>query len=119
MSRRCLAFLSLNVCLLSNNRYKSRLAAFVIDLETMSNNNLKLSVASLVSLEDWADEYGACGHPALLHRGGPCTQAERESPDLVCKIWTEFKRRVKPILATLKAEYRKEVEQSVLLDGLN
>ena len=28
------------------------------------------------------------------------------------------KRRVKPILATIKADYRKEAEQSVLLDGL-
>ena len=91
----------------------------VVDLGPMSNNDLKLSVASLVSLEDWADECGACGRPALLHRGGPCTRAEREPPDVVCKIWTEFKRRVKPILATLKAEYRKEAEQSVLLDGLN
>ena len=90
----------------------------VVDLETMSNNDLKLSVASLVSLEDWADECGACGHPALLHRCGPCTQAEREPPDVVCKIWTEFKRRVKPTLATLKTEYRKEAEQSVLLEGL-
>ena len=33
-------------------------------------------------------------------------------------IWTEFKRRVKLILATLKADYRKEAEQSVLLDGI-
>ena len=48
----------------------------VVDLETLSNNDLKLSVASLVSLEDWADECGACGHPALLHRGGPCLREE-------------------------------------------
>ena len=34
------------------------------------------------------------------------------------KVWTEFKRRVKPILATLKEDYKKEAEQSVLLDGL-
>ena len=45
----------------------------VVDPETLMNNNLKLSVASLVSLEDWADECGACGRPALLHQGGPCT----------------------------------------------
>ena len=34
------------------------------------------------------------------------------------KVWTDFKKRVKPILATLKEDYKKEVEQSVLLDGL-
>ena len=34
------------------------------------------------------------------------------------KVWTEFKRRVKPILATLKEDYKKEAEQSVLLDGI-
>ena len=39
----------------------------VVDLEILSNNDLKLSVASLVSLEDWADECGAFGRPALLH----------------------------------------------------
>ena len=37
---------------------------------------------------------------------------------MVIKVWTEFKRRVKPILATLKEDYRKEAEQSVLLDGI-
>ena len=34
------------------------------------------------------------------------------------KVWTEFKRRGKPILATLKEDYKKEGEQSILLNGL-
>ena len=37
---------------------------------------------------------------------------------MVIKIWSEFRRRVKPILATLKADFHKEAKQSVLLDGL-
>ena len=58
----------------------------VVDLDTLSNDDLKKNVTSLVSLEDWADKCGACGRPALLHRDGPCTRAEQESPDVVCKI---------------------------------
>ena len=69
-------------------------------------------------MEDWSDSCVACGIPSLLHKDGPCTRQEREPPDVVMKVWTEFKRRVKPILATLKEEYKKEAEQSVLLDGL-
>ena len=54
----------------------------------------------------------------MLHRDGPCKRQERELPDVVINIWSEFKRRYKPILVTLKAEFRKEVEHSILLDGL-
>ena len=54
----------------------------------------------------------------MLHKDCPCTKQEQEPPDVVMNIWTEFKGRVKPILATLKADYRKEAEQSVLLDGI-
>ena len=91
----------------------------VIELDSISNEDLRRRVAALISLEDWADECGACGRPSLLHRGGPCTRQEREPPDIVIKIWSDFKKRVKPILATLKADFRKEAEQSVLLDGLD
>ena len=90
----------------------------VIDLESLSNDDLRKRVASLVSLEDWADECGICGRPSLLHRDGPCTRKEREPPDVVIRIWSEFKKRVKPILATLKTDFRREAEQGVLLDGL-
>ena len=37
---------------------------------------------------------------------------------MVNKIWSDLRRRAKPILSTLKADFRKEAEQSVLLDGL-
>ena len=83
----------------------------VVDLESMSNDHLKKLVASLVSLEDWSDSCGACEIPSLLHKDGPYTRQEQEPPDVVIKVWTEFKRRVKPILTILKENYRKEVEQ--------
>ena len=48
----------------------------VVDLDRLSNDDLKKNVASLISLEDWADECGACGCPALLHRDSPSTRWE-------------------------------------------
>ena len=90
----------------------------IVELETLSNDELKKRVTSLTSLEDWSDSCRACGIPSLLHKDGPCTRQEQEPPDVVMKVWTEFKRRVKPILATLKEDYKKEAEQSVLLDGI-
>ena len=71
-----------------------------------------------MSLEDCYDECGACGLPSLLHKDGPCKRSEREPPKFVNQIWTELRRRVKPILATLKEDYRKEAEQNVLLDRI-
>ena len=34
------------------------------------------------------------------------------------KNWEEFKKRVKPILKILKEEFKKDIEQAFLLDGL-
>ena len=34
------------------------------------------------------------------------------------KNWEEYKKRVKPILKILKEEFKKDIEQGVLLDGL-
>ena len=99
--------------------YESKLYTMsVVDLNTMLNDDLRKRVTSLISQEDWADECGTCGHPSLLHRDCPCMRQEREPPDMVVRIWSEFKRRVKLILATLKADFDKETKQSVLLDGL-
>ena len=67
----------------------------VANLESMSNDDLKKRIASLVSLDDWSDKCGQCGRPTLLHKGGPCTRKEREPPDTVIKIWSEFITRIK------------------------
>ena len=91
----------------------------IIDLDSLLNDDLRKRIASLIALEDWSDECGNCGRPSLLHRDGPCTRQEKEPPDVVNKIWSDLRRRAKPILATLKADYRKDAEQSVLLEGLH
>ena len=90
----------------------------VINLDTLSNDNLKKLIGSLTSLDNVYDECGACGHPTLLHKDGLCMRTERESPDTVNNIWSELRKRMKPILAKLKDIYSKEAEQNVLLDGL-
>ena len=90
----------------------------VINLDTLLNDNLKKLIGSLTLLDNVYDECGACGHSTLLHKDRLCTRTENESPDIVNKIWSELRRRVKPILAKLKEVYSKEAEQNVLLDGI-
>ena len=63
----------------------------VIKLDTMSEDDLKNKLASLSCLDDWSDEYGQCGKPSLLHKYGPCTRTEKEPPEVVNKIWTEYR----------------------------
>ena len=90
----------------------------VINLDTLSNDELKKRVAALVSLDDWSDECGQCGRPALLHKGGPCTRQEKEPPETINRIWSEFRKRIKPIVTVLKSDFKKEAEDGLLLDGL-
>ena len=71
----------------------------MINLDTLSNDNLKKLIGSLTSLDDVYDECGACGRPILLHKDTLSTRTDKESPDIVNKIWSELRRRVKPILA--------------------
>lgn len=90
----------------------------VVDQESLLNDELRKRIASLIALEDLSDKCGKYGHPSLLHRDGPCTRKEREPLDVVNKIWSDLRKKAKPILSTLKVDLRKEAEQSVLLDGL-
>ena len=64
---------------------------FVVDLESLSNDNLKKFIASMITLEDWSNSCRACGIPSLLHKDGPCIRQEREPPDMVIKVWTELR----------------------------
>ena len=91
---------------------------FVIDFDTLSNNDLKKKIAALVSLDDWSDKCGQCGRPSMLHKGGPCTRQDKESDAVINKIWSELRKRVKPKIAILKSDFRKEAEDSLILDGL-
>ena len=58
----------------------------------MPNDDLRKRIASLAVLEDLADKCGQCGQPSLLHNVGPCTRKEKEPPDTVNKIWSDFRR---------------------------
>ena len=58
----------------------------MINLDTLSNDNLKKLICSLTSLDYIYDECAACGHPTLLPKEGPCTRTERVPPDTVIKI---------------------------------
>ena len=93
----------------------------VLELKNISSVDLKKRLAEQVDLEDWTDECGKCGYPRLfnreLHREAACTQ-KQELPDILKKVWKEYRKRMKPILRILKDEYKKDIEQGVLLDGL-
>ena len=90
----------------------------VINLESLSNDELRKRIAPLALLEDCSDECGQCGHPTLLHKGGPCTRKENEPPDVMIKIWSDLRKRARPILLSLKEIFWKETEHSLLLEGL-
>ena len=95
----------------------------MIELKNLTNDNLKKHLASQIALEDWTDECGKCGYPKLLHkdyvlhRDAACAQ-EREVPNILRENWREYNTRMKPILKTMKEDFKKEVEQGVLLQGL-
>ena len=52
-----------------------------------------------------------------LHRDATCTR-EPESLDVLSKHWDDFTKWIKPILRILKENYRKEVQEGILLKGL-
>ena len=95
----------------------------MIELKNLTSDNLNNRLASQIALEDWTDECGKCGYPKLLHkdyvlhRDAACAQ-EREVPNILRENWREYNTRMKPILKTMKEDFKKEVEQGVLLQGL-
>ena len=52
-----------------------------------------------------------------LHREVACTQ-KQGLPNILKENWKEYRKRIKPILKILKEEFKKDIEQGVLLDGL-
>ena len=93
----------------------------IVELKNLSNDDLKKRLASQIDIEDWTDECSKCGYPRLLHKElhpeAACTK-EQELPNILKENWKEYQKKSKPILKILKENIRKEVEQSVLLDGL-
>ena len=93
----------------------------IVNLNNLSNEELKKRLASQINLDDWADDCGKCGYPWLLHkelhRASTCTQ-EQEVPNILNKKWQEYRKRIKPLLRELKEASWKDAEQSVLLEGI-
>ena len=95
----------------------------IVTLDNLSNDDLKKHLASQIALEDWTDECSKCGYPKLLHkdhvlhRDATCTQG-MEVPNILRENWKAYSQRVKPILKIMKEDQRKEMEQGVLLQGL-
>ena len=77
----------------------------IVKLENITNEELKKRIVSLTNIEDWTDECSKCGYPRVLHkelhRTAACTQ-KQEVPNILSKNWTEYRKRVKPILKELK-----------------
>ena len=90
------------------------------ELKNLSNDDLKKRLASQIDIEDWTDECGKCGYPRLLHKElhpeAACTK-EQELPNILRENWKEYLKRVKPILKILKEEFRKDVEQGILINS--
>ena len=92
--------------------------ASIIELEKLSDDNLKKKVLGLISVEDWNDDCSQCGRPSLLHKPGPCTQSEKEDDAVILKIWKDLRSRMKNIILAMKAEINKDKEDNILLEGL-
>ena len=52
-----------------------------------------------------------------MHREAACTK-EQELPNILKENWKEYRKRIKPILKILKEEFKKDIEQGIILDCL-
>ena len=79
----------------------------VVNMDTLSQDDLKKRVMALVSINDWSDACKQCSRPTLLHKGGPCTRSEKEPWEKIVEIWEEFRTRTKAVVTVVKAEFRR------------
>ena len=93
----------------------------VPELNTLDDYELKKCLTELINLDDWTNRCNKCGYPKLihktLHRDATCTR-EPESLDVLSKHWDEFTKRINQILRIVKEDYRKEVQEGILLKRL-
>ena len=93
----------------------------IVELKNLSNDDLKKRLAQHIDKEDLTDEYGKCGYPRLLHKElhqeAACTK-NAEVPNVLKENWDQYKKQIKPILKVLKDEFKKDIKQGVLLEGL-
>ena len=88
-----------------------------LSMDVLSEEDLKKRLEKLVDLDTWDDDCVSCSKPSLLHIGA-CVRSEKVPPGELVEIWKTFKDRVKPILKRMKDKKKRELENNVLLDGL-
>ena len=89
----------------------------IYNLATLLNDALKKLAKECISLDDVYDECDKCGRPTLLHKEEECTRTVEEGLKVVAKNWRDL-RKLKPIFNEIQEERKKEVEQTVYLDGI-
>ena len=93
----------------------------LLDLNTLTNDDLKNGLTEQINVEDWSDSCSKCGYPKLihknLHRDATCTK-EKETPENLMQFWDKQKKRIKPVLKAVKEDIKKELQEGILLKGL-
>ena len=93
----------------------------LIDLKTLTNDDLKKRLMKQINVKDWTDKCSKCGYPKLihknLHRDATCTE-KQEAPEALNKYWDEYKKRIKPVFKALKEDIKKHLQEEILLKGL-
>ena len=79
----------------------------LLELKTLTNNDLKKSLTQQINVEDWTFKYSKCGYPKLLHknlhRNATCTE-KQESLEVLNKNLEEYAKRIKLDLKALKED---------------
>ena len=52
-----------------------------------------------------------------MHRDAAC-KGQLEVPDVLNKNWEDYVKRIKPILKQLQEDFKKDIKEGVLLEGL-
>ena len=52
-----------------------------------------------------------------MHRDAKC-QGQPEAPNVLDKNWEEYVKRVKPILKVLQEDFKRDIKEGILLEGL-
>ena len=92
----------------------------IVNLDNLSNNDLRKRLDSQIALTDWIDECSKCGYPRLLHkdyvlhRDAACTGG-MEVPNILRENWKAYTQRVKPILKIMQTKREKEIEAAYCL----
>ena len=84
---------------------------YIVNLENLSNDELKKRLAFQIKLKIWQMSVVNVDIQDYYTK-------EQELQNILKENWKDYWKRVKPILKILKEEFRKEVEQGILLDGL-